>query len=76
MRFRIIHFQEVFNLKTLANNYKRREWIDSIEDLYRIKECIEGYQSVLFICYNKFDIPKVADGINDIGKKTDMRRHK
>ncbi|MCR8982417.1 hypothetical protein [Brevibacillus laterosporus] len=30
MRFRIIHFQEVFNLKTLANNYKRHEWIDSI----------------------------------------------
>lgn len=63
MRYRVIHYKEVFTLKLQAASYKRREWIDSDQNLNRVKENMEKYESVLFICYKRSDILKVAEAI-------------
>lgn len=62
-KHRVVHFQDAFTLTTLAGKADRREWIDSHTDIHRVKENLLKYQQVLFICYNKADILKVAEEI-------------
>lgn len=63
MRYRVIYYKEVFPMHLQAASYKRREWIDSDQNLHRVKENMQKYESVLFICYHRSDILKVVEEI-------------
>lgn len=63
-KHRVVHFQDAFTLSNLAGKADRREWIDSLSDIHRVKESLLKYQRVLFICYNKADFLKIVEEIN------------
>ncbi|MGM7682668.1 ParB N-terminal domain-containing protein [Cytobacillus sp. Hm23] len=62
-RHSIVHFKDTFTLAMKAEKVQMREWIDSTDHLYRVKENLEKHESVLFICYNNADAVKVAEEI-------------
>lgn len=59
----IVHFKDTFTLAMKAEQVQRRVWIDSEIDFPYIKENMNKFDSVLFICYNNSDALKVAEEI-------------
>ncbi|MGF9907807.1 hypothetical protein [Brevibacillus porteri] len=59
MRYRVVHYKDVFTFRTQVRNFSHREWIDSPDDLYRVQECMSTRKFTLFICYDRRDMAEI-----------------